>query len=175
MDESYFLESCKGDRSLTERRLPRERGGNRGRRGSGVGPASRLDGGISRRADLYGSPPVDGGDGHRSGNFGRAGRRLRVCHRWTSQLRNGKPEPEHSPGSGSRQPRELRRGSWHLNTVNPRHMTMKRWLNHHYRGVSTRYLDHYMLWLMRSEFKLEESIEADFLSPHLANYTQVDT
>ena len=32
-----------------------------------------------------------------------------------------------------------------------------------------------MRWLMRSEFKLEESIEADFLSPHLANYTQVDT
>ena len=30
--------------------------------------------------------------------------------------------------------RELRRGSWHLNTVNPRHMTMKRWLNHHHRG-----------------------------------------
>ncbi len=66
--------------------------------------------------------------------------------------------------------RELRRGSWHLNTVNQHHMTMKRWLNHHHRGVSTRYLDHYMLWLMRSEFKLEESIEADFLSPHLANY-----
>ena len=71
--------------------------------------------------------------------------------------------------------RELRRGSWHLNTVNPRHMTMKRWLNHHHRGVSTRYLDHYMRGLMRSEFKLEESMEADFLSPHLANYTQVDT
>ena len=27
---------------------------------------------------------------------------------------------------------------------NQRHMTMKRWLNHHHRGVSTRYLDHYM-------------------------------
>ena len=51
MDESYFLESCKGDRSLTERRLPRERGENRGCRGSGVGPAARLDGSISRRAD----------------------------------------------------------------------------------------------------------------------------
>ena len=71
--------------------------------------------------------------------------------------------------------RELRRGSWHLNTVNPRHMTMQRWLNHHHRGVSTRYLDHYMRGLMRSEFKLEESMEVDFLSSHLANYTQVDT
>ena len=71
--------------------------------------------------------------------------------------------------------REARRGSWHLNTVNQRHMTMKRWLNHHHRGVSTRYLNHYMHWLMRSEFKLEKSIEADFLSPHLASYTQVDT
>ena len=33
MDETYCLESCKGDRSLTERRLARERGGNRGHRG----------------------------------------------------------------------------------------------------------------------------------------------
>ena len=71
--------------------------------------------------------------------------------------------------------RESRCGSWHLNTVNQRHMTMKRWLNHHHRGVSTRYLNHYMHWLMRSEFKLEQSIEVDFLSPHLASYTQVDT
>ncbi len=30
MDETYFLESCKGDRSLRERCLPRERGKNRG-------------------------------------------------------------------------------------------------------------------------------------------------
>ena len=33
MDETYFLESCKGDRALRARRLPRARGGNRGRRG----------------------------------------------------------------------------------------------------------------------------------------------
>ena len=34
MDETYFLESCKGDRSfLRERRLPRKRGGNRGHGG----------------------------------------------------------------------------------------------------------------------------------------------
>ena len=71
---------------------------------SGVGPVARLDGGISRRAGFYGSPPVDGWDGHRSGNVGMAGRNLRLCHRWTSQLRNGKPEPKRSPGSGSRQP-----------------------------------------------------------------------
>ncbi len=72
--------------------------------GSGVGPAACLDGSVSRRADLYGSSPIDGGDEHRSGNVGMAGRRWRVCHRWTSQLRHGKPEPEHAPGSGARQP-----------------------------------------------------------------------
>ena len=72
--------------------------------GSGVGPAACLDGSVSRRVDLYGSSPIDGGGEHRSGNVGRAGRRWRVCHRWTSQLRHGKPGPKHSPGSGSRQP-----------------------------------------------------------------------
>ena len=145
--------------------------------GSGVGPAACLDGSVSRRADLYESSPIDGGDEHRSGNVGRAGRRWRVCYRWTSQPRHGKPEPEPAPGGKAVRVsrREARRGSWHLNTVNQRHMTMKRWLNHHHRGVSTRYLNHYMHWLMRSEFKLERSIEADFLSPHLASYTQVDT
>ena len=62
--------------------------------GSGVGPAACLDGSVSRRADLYGRSLIDGGDEHRSGNVGMAGRRWRVCHRWTSQLRHGKPEHE---------------------------------------------------------------------------------
>ena len=47
---------------------------------SGVGLATCLDGSVSRRADLYGSSPIDGGDGHRSGNVGRAARRWCVCH-----------------------------------------------------------------------------------------------
>ena len=46
-----FWRAAREISSLTKRRLPRERGGNRGRRGSGVGPAARLGGSISRRAD----------------------------------------------------------------------------------------------------------------------------
>ena len=104
MDETYFLESCKGDHSLTERRLPRERGGNRGCRGSGVGPAARLEAASrGRPTDMEALPSTAGTDIAPAMSEG-AGRRLRVCHRWTSQLRHGKPEPEHSPGSGSRQP-----------------------------------------------------------------------
>ena len=64
--------------------------------------------------------------------------------------------------------REFRRGRWHLNTVNQRHMTMKGLLNHHHRGVSTRYLGHYLRWLMRSEFKAGKSMGADFLAAHSA-------
>ena len=59
--------------------------------GFGVGPVACLDGSVSRRADLYGSSPIDGEDEHRSGNVGMAGRRWCLCHRWTSQLRHGKP------------------------------------------------------------------------------------
>ena len=46
-----FWRAAREISSLTKRCLPRERGGNRGRRGSGVGPAARLGGSISRRAD----------------------------------------------------------------------------------------------------------------------------
>ena len=64
------LESCKGDCSLTERRLASERGGNRGHWGLVSDQRPCLDGSVKRRADLYGSPPIDSGDEHRSGNVG---------------------------------------------------------------------------------------------------------
>ena len=101
MDETYFLESCKGDRALRARRLPRARGGNRGRRGRGVGAAPRVDGGRSRRSDLCGSPPVDSGWGNHARDVDMASPGLRVCHRWPRQLPDGQPEPEPSSGSGS--------------------------------------------------------------------------
>ncbi len=191
MDETYFLESCKGDRSLTERRLPRERGGN-------LATSARLAITAWRRLPR-----------ERGGNRGHRGLVSDQRPVLTAVSRGGPTDMEALPSTAgtniapvmseglaedgvcvtdghpsyamaSRSPnmhqevvrvsrREARRGSWHLNTVNQRHMTMKkRWLNHHHRGVSTRYLNHYMHWLMRSEFKLEQSIEADFLSPHLA-------
>ena len=59
--------------------------------------------------------------------------------------------------------RELRRGILASQYRELGHATMKRWLNHHHRGVATRYLGHYMSWLTRSEFRVERSIQADFL------------
>ena len=100
MDETYFLESCKGDRSLRKRRLRRESWTQR----PGVGAAARPDGRISRRTDPCGDTPVDGGCSHHSGDVRLARRRLHLCHRWPPELPGGKPEPEHSSGSGSLQP-----------------------------------------------------------------------
>ena len=171
MDETFFLESCKGDRSLRARRLPRERGGNRGRRGP-VSEHRPVLTAVARGGATYAEalPSTAGGeitpvmsawlaqdcvcvtDGHSS-------------YRMASRNPNLHQEVVHAHR------REPRRRSWHLNTVNQRHMTMKRWLNHYHRGVSTRYLDHYMRWLMRSEFKVDRSREADFFSPHFANCT----
>ena len=170
MDETYFLESCKGDRSLQERRLPRERGGHRGRRGLGLEQRPVLTA-VSRGGATYAEvlastatadiAPVMSEwlaedcaivtDGHSS--YQAASRTLNL-HQETVRVSR----------------REFRRGSWHLNTVNQRHMTMKRLLNHHHRGVSTRYLDSYMRWLMRSEFKADRTIQTDFLSSHLESH-----
>ena len=170
VDESYFLESCKGDRSLQERRLPRERGGNRGRRGLGSEQRPVLTA-VSR-----------GGPTHAEALPSTAVADIApAMSEWLSEdcavVTDGHPSYQAASRSLSLRletvcvsRRELRRGIWHLNTVNQRHATMKRWLNHHHRGVSTRYLDHYMSWLMKSEFRVERSIQADFLSPHLASY-----
>ena len=164
MDETYFLESCKGDRSLRKRRLPRKRGGNRGRRGLVLEQRPVLTavsrGGPTRAetlpstagaaitpvmSDWLAEDCIGVTDGHPS--YQVASQNLNI-HQEVVRF-------------SSRE--ELRRGSWHLNTVNQRHMTMKRWLNHHHRGVSTRYLNHYMRWLIRSEFTVEKMTEVDFL------------
>ena len=65
-----------------------------------------------------------------------------------------------------RQGERLRR-PWHLNTVNHRHSTMKTTLNHLLQGVGTIYLDNYMNWFMRQEFRPDKSIEPDFLRDHM--------
>ena len=175
MDETYFLESCKGDRSLTERRLPRERGGNRGHRGL-VSDQRPVLTAVSRGGSTYmeALPSTAGTNIAPVMSEGRAEDGVCVTDGHPSYAMASLSLNMHQEVVRVSR-REARRGSWHLNTVNQRHMTMKRWLNHHHRGVSTRYLNHYMHWLMRSECKPEQSIEADFLSPHLASYTQVDT
>ena len=103
MDETYFLESCKGE-SVIEKASPSAKA----RRESwtqrpGVGAAARPDGGISRRTNPCGDTSVDGRCSHHSGDVRLARRRLHWCHRWPPELPGGKPEPEHSSGSGSLQ------------------------------------------------------------------------
>ena len=58
---------------------------------------------------------------------------------------------------------ERQRGSFHLQTVNQRHSTMKRCLNHHHRGVSTRYLNNYLHWFETSEFRIDKNRPPGFI------------
>ena len=69
---------------------------------------------------------------------------------------------------------ERLRGPWHLNTVNNRHSTMQTALNHLHRGVGTKYLDNYMNWFMRQEFRPDKSIEPDFLRDHMQRKQQLN-
>ena len=127
MDETYFLESCKGDRFLRERCLPRERGKNRGCWGlvsdqRPVSTAASRDG----PTDAEALPSTAGAaiapadvewraedcvcitDGHPS--YHMASRSLNLHQELVRISR-----------------RAFSRESWHLNTVNQRHMTMKGW------------------------------------------------
>ena len=70
---------------------------------------------------------------------------------------------------------ERRRGAWHLNTVNNRHRTMKSTLNHWHRGVSTKYLDNYMNWFMRQEFRPDKTLEPDFIRDHMQQKQRLNT
>ena len=106
MDGSYVLESCKGDRSLQERRLPRAQGGNRGRRGRGSEQRPILTA-VSRGGPTYAeaipstamadiAPVMSAWLAEDCAVVGR--------HRWPLQLSSGKPKPELSSGNGARQP-----------------------------------------------------------------------
>ena len=176
VDETYFLESCKGERNLQERRIARKRGGQVARRGLGLEYRPALTavarGGPTKARTLNSAraEPIwitlqewlkeDGilvTDGHRS-------------YVSANQHRNLQHEVL------NRQRREFRRGIFHLNTVNHRHMAMKRALNHFHRGVSTRYLDHYMDWLSRLEFRPDAKQTPDFIEFNLSNLdTQLRT
>ncbi len=169
LDETNFRESGKGDRTVKDRRCPRERGnGGEGgwvpvvtavargsaTRGWKVPDSTRT----SLRLTLQAWLDPDSllvTDGHPS--YSSASRRLGLHHEILNQ-RAG----------------ERRRGSLHLNTVNNRHLTMKKTINDFHRGVSTRYLDNYVAWLSCSEFRVDKSREADFLGQSL-NDTQNTT
>ena len=100
--------------------LPRERVGNPGRRDLVSDQRPVLDGGISRRADFYGSPPVER----------RERTSLRQCRKGWPKIALVSPMAIPATKMASRSldihqevvrvsRRECRRGSWHLNTVKP--------------------------------------------------------
>ena len=39
-------------------------------------------------------------------------------------------------------------------------------LNHRHRGVVTKYLDNYMNWVQRQEFRPDKRVNTDFLKDH---------
>lgn len=66
-------------------------------------------------------------------------------------------------------------GPWHLNAVNQRHKTMKSSFNHCHRGVAIHYLDIYISWFERLEFRVDKSIQPDVVRVQLLEYPQLDT
>ena len=174
MDETFFVESARGDRLVRARRPPRKRGGLRGRRGLShtqqpVLTASAHGGeAYAWRSFATGELPVTitmqawtrrdaviVSDAHRS--YGAATRQLERSHE----------EINRSQG-------EQRRGPWHLNTPNNLHRIIDSILNHWRRGVSTEYLDNYMNWFMRQEFRPDKALEPDFIRDHMQQKQQAN-
>ena len=165
MDETYFLDSAKGDRTLRLRRPPRKRGGNVGRRGlhpdqkpvitavarggETLTCASLTTGIVPIRATMSATSHRDAvvvTGAHRS--YRAASRQLQRKHEVVNL------------SQGSR----VRDKVWHLNAVNHRHQVMKTIPNLFHRGVSTKYLDHYMNWLCRQEFRPDKYGKPDYLA-----------
>ena len=123
MDETYFLESEKGSRTLRQRRKP-------------------------RRRDVRKRGRDSSGDAHPS--YGIASNNLRRRHEVVNRRRD----------------RYARDSTSHLNTVYNRHEVMKSILNQRHRGVATKYLDNYMNWIQRQEFRPDKRVNTDFLKDH---------
>ncbi|MCY4128228.1 MAG: IS1595 family transposase [Gammaproteobacteria bacterium] len=175
MDETFFAESAKGDRTLRRRRPPRKRGGLRGQRGLSHAQQPIMTA-VARGGETYAWHSFATGavsvtvtmrsrtnpdtvivsDAHRS--YAAATRQLERPHEVINRSHG-----------------ERVRGRWHLNTVNNRHQTMKTTLNRWHRGVGTKYLDNYMNWLMRQEFRPDKTIEPDFIRDHMQQKQQLNT
>lgn len=173
MDETYFLESAKGKRDLRTRRPARKRGGNKGKPGLSSGQRPVLTA-VSRGGDTHAwtSPTTQAlpvrvtidaftaadavvvSDAHPS--YQAACRELGRTHEVINQRRH-----------------ERVRGTWHLNTVNNRHAVMKTLLNHWHRGVATKYLDNYMQWLSKQEFRPDKTRPVDFIADLMTQKTQL--
>lgn len=62
-------------------------------------------------------------------------------------------------------------GSFHIQHVNAYHMRMKRQINHHFRGVATKYLNHYLWWLHELRNKHITNSESLFLASIAKSHT----
>ena len=165
IDETYFHESEKGKRDLIEHRKPRKRGGN-------------PDGDAIQRPVM--TTVARGGEAVAWETYDMTSTPVQVMMKATTaqdcvvvtdshltyrsvarRLKRTRQALNLSKGERSR-------GSWHLNTVNNRHSVMKSKLNHYHRGVSTKYLDNYMNWLARQEFRPDKYAEPNFIGDHMA-------
>ena len=148
IDETYFLESAKGDRSLKQRRKLRKRGSNKGRWGLGAEQRPVLTA-VARGGETLGwalpsaqALPVGitiqamTGDAIVVSDIHPSYRAACKALERVREVLN------RSPGARTRVQR-------HLNTLNNRHSAMKRVMNHWHRGVATKILDNYMHWLSR--------------------------
>ena len=172
MDETFFCESAKGDRRLRARRPPRKRGGLRGQRG------------LSHAQQPVMTATARGGETYAWRSFSTGALPVTVTMKaWTAEdaVVVSDAHPSYAAATQqlqrpheviNRRQGERLRGPWHLNTVNNRHSTMKTTLNHLHRGVGTKYLDNYMNWFMRQEFRPDKSIEPDFLRDHMQQKQQ---
>ena len=175
MDETFFAQSAKGDRTLRARRPPRKRGGLKGQRG------------LSDAQQPVMTAVARGGETYAWHSFAMAALPVTVTMQsWTTQDAVIVSDAHRSYTAATRdlaRPHEVinrsqgerRRGPWHLNTVNNRHQTMKSTLNHWHRGVGTKYLDNYMNWFMRQEFRPDKSLEPDFIRDHMQQKQQLNT
>ena len=163
IDETFFRERAKGDRTLRTRRPPRKRGGLKGQRG------------LSSAQQPVLTATARGGETYAWHSFTTAALPVTITlQSWTTPdaVIVSDANPSYAAATRdlerpheviNRSQGERLRGPWHLNPVNNRHRTMKSSLNHRHRGVSTKYLDNYMNWFMRQEFRPDKTIKPEFI------------
>ncbi len=177
MDETYFLESCKGSRSLRQRRKPRKRGGGRGVP-RGRSPAHRpVLTAVARGGATYAQQVPDTTAMTLQANVATwtAKDAVIVSDAHPSYRAATRETARHHQVINRQRGESMRDDVWHINTVNNRHMFMKKRLNHDCRGVSTKYLDNYMRWLQLHDFHPDKTTETNFIVEQVGPDTHITT
>jgi len=60
-------------------------------------------------------------------------------------------------------------GSYHIQHINSLHSRLRQWINGHFHGVATKYLNHYLAW----RYELEKEIKPSCTELFLASYGQL--